>query len=96
MAFFLWMLSKKNLPPLKAKSLHYAKNDQIDQHTRQFWVTKEQVKANKYDLSVSRYRQGMEQDEYFLRETCCDDGTVTHAREYNDRNKIDELQGMLK
>ncbi len=25
--------------------------------TRQFWVTKEHVKANKYDLSASRYRQ---------------------------------------
>jgi type I restriction enzyme M protein len=29
---------------------------------RQFWVTKAQVKANKYDLSASRYRQ-IEQDE---------------------------------
>lgn len=30
---------------------------EIDQLTRQFWVTKEQVRANKYDLSASRYRQ---------------------------------------
>ncbi len=30
---------------------------QIDQLTRQFWVSKAQVKANKYDLSASRYRQ---------------------------------------
>ncbi len=30
---------------------------EIDQLSRQFWVTKEQVKANKYDLSASRYRQ---------------------------------------
>ena len=29
----------------------------MDRLTRQFWVTKEQVKANKYDLSASRYRQ---------------------------------------
>ncbi len=29
----------------------------LDRLTRQFWVTKEQVKANKYDLSASRYRQ---------------------------------------
>ena len=35
---------------------------QIDQLTRQFWVTKEQVQANNYDLSASRYRQ-IEQDE---------------------------------
>ncbi len=37
---------------------------QIDQLTRQFWVTKEQVRANKYDLSASRYRQ-VEQDEAY-------------------------------
>jgi len=32
--------------------------------TRQFWVTKKQVKDNKYDLSASRYRQ-VEQDETY-------------------------------
>jgi type I restriction enzyme M protein len=37
---------------------------QIDQLTRQFWVDKEQVQANKYDLSASRYRQ-VEQDEVY-------------------------------
>jgi type I restriction enzyme M protein len=37
---------------------------QIDQLTRQFWVTKAQVKANNYDLSASRYRQ-VEQDEAY-------------------------------
>jgi type I restriction enzyme M protein len=37
---------------------------EINQLTRQFWITKDQVKANKYDLSVSRYRQ-VEQDEEF-------------------------------
>jgi len=30
---------------------------ELEQLSRQFWVTKEQVKANKYDLSASRYRQ---------------------------------------
>jgi len=30
---------------------------ELDRLTRQFWVTKKQVKANKYDLSASRYRQ---------------------------------------
>jgi type I restriction enzyme M protein len=29
---------------------------EMDQLSRQFWVTKTQVKANKYDLSASRYR----------------------------------------
>ena len=37
---------------------------EINQLTRQFWVTKDQVKAEKYDLSASRYRQ-VEQDEEF-------------------------------
>ena len=40
---------------------------EINQLTRQFWVTKDQVKANKYDLSTSRYRQ-VEQDEEFYEE----------------------------
>lgn len=37
---------------------------EINQLTRQFWVTKEQVRANKYDLSAGRYRQ-IEQNEDF-------------------------------
>jgi type I restriction enzyme M protein len=40
---------------------------EINQLTRQFWVTKEQVRANKYDLSASRYRV-VEQDEEFYEE----------------------------
>jgi type I restriction enzyme M protein len=38
--------------------------DEINQLTRQFWVTKEQVQANKYDLSANRYRL-LEHDETF-------------------------------
>jgi type I restriction enzyme M protein len=30
---------------------------ELDRLTRQFWVNKAQIKANKYDLSASRYRQ---------------------------------------
>lgn len=37
---------------------------QINQLTRQFWVAKDLVKANKYDLSASRYRQ-IDQDDAF-------------------------------
>lgn|GEM_PF-5883338 len=39
---------------------------EMNQLTRQFWVTKEQVASpsGKYDLSASRYRQ-IEQDEEF-------------------------------
>jgi type I restriction enzyme M protein len=38
---------------------------QIDQLTRQFWVEKAQVKANKYDLSASRYRQVEPEEAYY-------------------------------
>jgi type I restriction enzyme M protein len=31
--------------------------DEIDQLSRNFWVSVEQVRANKYDLSASRYRE---------------------------------------
>jgi type I restriction enzyme M protein len=37
---------------------------EINQLGRQFWVSKDQVKANNYDLSASRYRH-MEQDHVF-------------------------------
>jgi type I restriction enzyme M protein len=37
---------------------------QIDQLSRQFWVTRKQVKANNYDLSASRYCQ-VEPDEAY-------------------------------
>ena len=37
---------------------------EINQLTRQFWVTKDRVKTNKYDLSASCYRN-VEQDEEF-------------------------------
>ncbi len=38
---------------------------QIDQLTRQFWVTKGQVRENKYDLSASRYHQVEPDEEYY-------------------------------
>jgi type I restriction enzyme M protein len=41
---------------------------EINQLGRQFWVVKDQVKANNYDLSASRYRQ-IEQDEVFYEKT---------------------------
>jgi type I restriction enzyme M protein len=37
---------------------------EINRLSRQFWVSKDQVKASNYDLSASRYRQ-IEQDEVF-------------------------------
>ena len=41
--------------------------NEINQLSRQFWVSKDLVRANKYDLSASRYRQ-VEQDEVFYEE----------------------------
>lgn len=38
---------------------------EINQLTRQFWVTKDQVKTSKYDLSASRYRQVEQEEEFF-------------------------------
>src|SRR5438552_5717247 len=38
--------------------------NEINQLNRQFWVSKDKVKTNKYDLSASRYRQ-IEQEESF-------------------------------
>ncbi len=41
-------LVEQQIAPLQAAT---------DQLSRQFWVSKEQVRANKYDLSASRYRE---------------------------------------
>ncbi|HXG88453.1 MAG TPA: class I SAM-dependent DNA methyltransferase [Vicinamibacterales bacterium] len=38
---------------------------EINQLTRQFWVTRDQVQANTYDLSASRYRQVEQDDEFY-------------------------------
>jgi type I restriction enzyme M protein len=40
---------------------------EVDQLSNQFWVTKEEVRANKYDLSASRYRK-VEPDDTFYEE----------------------------
>ena len=67
---------------------------EINQLTRQFWVTKDQVKAKKYDLSASRYRQ-VEQDEEFYEEP-----TVTlkwlRQLEAAATGEVTALDGMMK
>jgi type I restriction enzyme M protein len=40
---------------------------EIEQLRRQFWVSKKQVKANKYDLSASRYREIEPEPTYYER-----------------------------
>jgi type I restriction enzyme M protein len=72
------------LAPLKA---------QIDQLGRQFWVTKKQVRVNKYDLSAGRYRE-MEHEPTFYEEP-----KLTMARlrtlEGVMEQVVNELEGLL-
>jgi type I restriction enzyme M protein len=67
---------------------------EINQLSRQFWVSKGQVKSNKYDLSASHYRQ-IEYEEVFYEEP-----TVTLARlgqlESLNSGMVDELRNSLK
>ncbi len=67
---------------------------EINQLTRQFWVTKEQVCANKFDLSASRYRQ-VEQDEEFYEEPRV---TLGRLKQLDDvmRNEVKELESQLE
>ena len=56
---------------------------------RQFWVDKEQVQANKYDLSASRYRE-VEQDEAYYEKP-----QVTMERLLElERVMTEEVQGL--
>jgi type I restriction enzyme M protein len=66
---------------------------EINQLTRQFWVTKDQVMANKYDLSTSRYRQ-VEQDEDFYEEP---NVTLKRLRQLETAAtaEVDALQAMM-
>ncbi|MBA3947569.1 MAG: SAM-dependent DNA methyltransferase [Herpetosiphonaceae bacterium] len=62
---------------------------EIDGLTRQFWVTKQQVVANKYDLSASRYHQ-VEQDETYY-----EDPKVTMERLLKlERVMADTVRGL--
>ena len=67
---------------------------QLDQLGRQFWVTPDQVRANTYDLSASRYRQ-MEQEPVYYEEP-----DVTMARllelERVMEEEITELRELLR
>jgi type I restriction enzyme M protein len=53
---------KTHIEDLKGKL--YPLRSEFNQLSRQFWVNKERVKANKYDLSASRYRE-VENDEVY-------------------------------
>ena len=68
--------------------------DDVNQLTRQFWVTRDDAKANKYDLSASRYRQVEQDDELY------EQPHITLSRlltlEKAAAAKITELEGLLK
>jgi type I restriction enzyme M protein len=66
---------------------------EINQLGRQFWVTKDQIKANRYDLSASRHRQ-VEQDEAFHEEPEITLGRL-RALEQAAETQVAELTRML-
>ena len=67
---------------------------EINQLTRQFWVAKEQVAAQGYDLSASRYRQ-IEQDEVFHEKPAVTLGRL-RALEQAAGKQVQALEKMIK
>jgi len=67
---------------------------EINQLGRQFWVTKDQVKANNYDLSASRYREVEEEEVFYEKPTV----TLERLREIDRRTceVINEIAATLK
>jgi type I restriction enzyme M protein len=84
--------SQENLKQLDV-TIHTLQHE-FNQLSRQFWVTKDQIKGNKYDLSASRYRQ-IEQDETYYPKP-----KVTLERmallENVITNSIKELEALLR
>ncbi len=73
------------LAPLRAE---------YNQLSRQFWVTKEQVKANKYDLSASRYRSVANEEVYYEKHSV----TMERMRKLEQviGNEITDLERLLQ
>jgi type I restriction enzyme M protein len=67
---------------------------QIDQLTRQFWVSKKAVKANKYDLSASRYRQIEQDAAYYEKPQVTMERLLTLERVM--REEVEELMKEVK
>jgi type I restriction enzyme M protein len=76
---------QNQLAPLRAE---------FNQLSRQFWVNKEKVEANKYDLSASRYRQVVE-DEVFYETPKI---TLERLAQLDQvlAEEINRLQGLIK
>ena len=73
------------LAPLRAE---------YNQLSRQFWVNEERVKANKYDLSASRYRQVVGDEVYYEKPQVTLDRMARLERVME--NEINELKKVLK
>ena len=89
-------LAEANEPLSTLHSLISPPQGELDRLTRQFWVTKEQVKANKYDLSASRYRHAQADADALYHEK----PSVTLERlarlEQVMMSEIDELKKLVK
>ena len=66
---------------------------EINQLSRQFWVSKATVRANKYDLSASRYREVEAEEAYYEKPEV----TLERLRRLEEVmvSEIRELEGML-
>lgn len=67
---------------------------EINQLNRQFWVTKDQVSANKYDLSASHYRQVEQNEVYYESPQVTMDGLL--KLEHGMAAEVTELEKLLE
>jgi type I restriction enzyme M protein len=76
------------------KDLLAPPRSEYNQLSRQFWVSKEQVKSNKYDLSASRYKQVINEEVYYEKPQVTLErlAQLEHAMEKD----IKALSGMLE
>jgi type I restriction enzyme M protein len=67
--------------------------NEVNQLGRQFWVSRDQVKANDYDLSAGRYREIEHEESFFDKPTV----TLDRLRELERvaSREIDAVQGLL-
>ena len=90
----LILFPKLNQDYLRSNSRIASPQSELDRLTRQFWVDVAQVRANKYDLSASRYRQADNDETYH------ESPQVTLERlsrlEQMMANEINELKELLK
>jgi type I restriction enzyme M protein len=84
--------AKQHLAELKERI--HPLQDEFNRLSRQFWVSREELRANKYDLSASRYRQ-VEQDDVYYESSHV---TIERLIKLEDimMNELAGLDGLLK